>query len=70
MTSLGLVWGLVGWCFYRVLNQDESNETIAHPVLKSRGKVSAGHWLGGGLKNSFWVKSTLTWVIFTHIMGI
>ena len=23
--------GLVGWCFYRVLNQDESNETIAPP---------------------------------------
>ena len=31
LTSLGLVWGLAGWCFYRVLNQDEPDETIEHP---------------------------------------
>ena len=22
--SLALVWGLAGWCFYRVLKQDDS----------------------------------------------
>ena len=31
LTSLGLVWGLAGWCFYRVLNQNEPDETIEHP---------------------------------------
>ena len=30
LVQVDAVWGLVGWCFYRVLNQDESNETIAH----------------------------------------
>ena len=39
MTSLGLVWGLVGWCFYRVSNQDESNETIAHPGASIRHRI-------------------------------
>ncbi len=31
LTSLGLVWALAGWCFYRVLNQDESDETTDDP---------------------------------------
>ena len=39
MTSLGLVWGLVGWCFYRVLNQGESNETIAPPGASIRHRI-------------------------------
>ena len=31
--------GLVGWCFYRVSNQDESNETIAHPGASIRHRI-------------------------------
>ncbi len=31
LTSLGLVWGVAGWCFYRVLSQDEPDETIEQP---------------------------------------
>ena len=39
MTSLGLVWGLVGGCFYRVLNPDASSETIAPPGASIRHRI-------------------------------